>query len=235
MRIFYTFINHWQLWNDETCFHTWNLQWETFVQWTRASSFGNVGLWGQCNLKKHSVFGPKAWLGGGRSVTGVLHCFSSFVHGGLCSFGVLVCSATISRDCYSERNIINSWMQNKCGKLLQNQIMSFDAFPCATLYSLFEFEWDSCCWLNSFLWTVAWSLVKGVLLLDRGLNGTCVKQKSFQLCCIKSFRIVWISLLGAVESQMLKWNVSEFEVREEKIEKGNRSSGLCNCGGEKHH
>lgn len=138
IRIFYSFINHWQFWNDETSFYTWNLRWETFVQWTRTSSFGNAGLWGELNLKKHSVFGQKAWLGGGRSVIGVLHCFSSSVHGGLYSFGVLVCSATISCDCFSERNIINSWMQNKCGKLLQNQIMSFSAFSCAMLYLLFE-------------------------------------------------------------------------------------------------
>lgn len=80
----------------------------------------------------------KTWWGGGRSAVGVLHCFSSSVRGGLCAFGVLVCSATISHDCYSERNVISSWMQNKCGKLLRNQIASFSAFSCAMLYLLFE-------------------------------------------------------------------------------------------------
>lgn len=65
--------------------------------------------------------------------------------GGLCSFGVLVGSVTISHDCCIERDIINSWMQNKCSKLLQNQISSFAAFLRA-VWCLF---FDSCRSLSS--------------------------------------------------------------------------------------
>lgn len=131
IRIFCSFINHWQGWNHKTPVHIWKLQCETSVEWTRTASFGNVGLWGELNLKKHSVCGQKAWLGGGWKCYRSSALFQLLCM--LCSFGVLICSAAISRGCYSERNIINSWMQNKCGRLLQNEITSFSAFSGAGL------------------------------------------------------------------------------------------------------
>lgn len=67
--------------------------------------------------------------------------YISSVCGGLCSFGVLVGSVAISRDCCIERDIINSWMQNKRSKLLQNQISSFAAFSCA-VWLLFFDSWS---------------------------------------------------------------------------------------------